>query len=154
MKKILAMLFLLITISTSAQKQPHELVTEDLKNDNKDVAIPKDEPVKGDDYIYSVTNVKPEFPGGQEKFFKFVATNFVIPEDADQFVKVFVSFIVEKDGSLTNIKVLRETGYGIGNEAVRVLKSSPKWKPAIHSGKPVRCSYTVPISIVNRKEAK
>ncbi len=154
MKKIIAILFLLITVSIYAQQHPGKVVIEDLKNDNKDVAIPKDDSVKGDDYIYSVTEVKPEFPGGQEKFFKFVAANFVIPEDADEFVKVFVSFIVEKDGSLSNIKILRDTGYGTGKEAVRVLKSSPKWKPAINDGKPVRCSYTIPISIVNRKEAK
>ncbi len=154
MKKIIAILILLITVPISAQQQQNKVTIEDIKRDNKDVAIPKDEGEKGDDYVYSVAEVKPEFPGGQEKFFKFVAANFVIPEDAAETVKVFVSFIVEKDGSLTNIKVLRDTGYGTGKEAVRVLKSSPKWTPAINNGKPVRCSYTVPINIVNRKEAK
>ncbi|MGE4348010.1 MAG: energy transducer TonB, partial [Flavobacteriaceae bacterium] len=54
---------------------------------------------------------------------------------------------VETDGSLTDIKVIRDLGYGTGAEAVRVLKKSKKWKPGTQNGKPVRVKYTLPISI-------
>ncbi|HTG67178.1 MAG TPA: energy transducer TonB, partial [Flavobacterium sp.] len=58
-----------------------------------------------------------------------------------------VSFVVEKDGSLTDIKVLRDIGYGTGKEAIRVLQKSPKWNPGIQNGKPVRVQYSLPITI-------
>ena len=60
--------------------------------------------------------------------------------------KAFMSFIVEQDGSLSNIKVLKEPGYGSGKEASRVLALSPKWNPGIQNGHKVRVQYNVPIS--------
>lgn len=60
--------------------------------------------------------------------------------------KVFIGFIVEKDGSLSNLKVLREPGYGSGKEALRVMSLSPKWEPGIQNKKKVRVQYTIPIS--------
>ena len=62
--------------------------------------------------------------------------------------KIFIQFVVEKDGSLTDIKVMRDLGYGTGAEAIRVLKKSPKWKPGIQNGRAVRVLYSLPISIV------
>ncbi|MBC7438691.1 MAG: energy transducer TonB, partial [Flavobacterium sp.] len=59
-----------------------------------------------------------------------------------------VQFVVEKDGKLTDIKILRDLGFGTGKEAIRVLNSSPKWKPGIQNGRPVRVLYNLPISIV------
>mgnify|MGYP003411423114 CR=1 FL=1 len=61
--------------------------------------------------------------------------------------KVFVSFVVEKDGSLTDIKVIRDIGYGTGKEAIRVLKQCPKWNPGEQNGKKVRVLYSLPINI-------
>ncbi len=63
--------------------------------------------------------------------------------------RVIVSFIIEKDGSLTNIKVMRGLGYGFDEEAVRVLKLSPKWNPGLQCGVPVRVMYTFPIVFAN-----
>lgn len=62
-------------------------------------------------------------------------------------VQVILSFVVEKDGSITDIKVLRDPGYGTGTEAIRVLKSMPKWKPARQDNKTVRSQFTLPITI-------
>ncbi|MBC8645308.1 energy transducer TonB [Flavobacterium lindanitolerans] len=63
-------------------------------------------------------------------------------------MKVFVYFVVEKDGTLTNIKVVRDPGYGLGAEAIRVLKSiKTKWKPGIQNDKPVRTAYNLPITV-------
>ena len=105
--------------------------------------------VEEDNSIYSTAGieVKPDFPGGLEKFYKFVGKNFQVPEEEGLKGKVFVTFVVEKDGSLTDIKVLRDIGYGTGKEAIRVLKSCPKWNPGEQNGKKVRVLYSLPISI-------
>ena len=93
--------------------------------------------------------VQPEFPGGIQAFYNYVNKNFRIPEvDNDMVAKIYVQFVVEKDGSLTAIKVLRDPGFGLGKEAERVLKSlKTKWSPGIQNGKPVRAQYNLPITI-------
>lgn len=91
--------------------------------------------------------VKPEFPGGWTKREAFIKKNFVNPEDEMVKGKVFVTFVVEKDGSLSDIKILRDIGYGTGKEAIRVLKKMPKWYPGEQNGRKVRCSYSIPISV-------
>lgn len=93
--------------------------------------------------------VQPEFPGGVGAFLTYINKNFRIPEiDQNMTAKIYVSFVVEKDGSITAIKVLRDPGYGLGKEAERVLKSVKiKWSPGIQNGKPVRASFNLPITI-------
>ncbi|RBN49067.1 energy transducer TonB [Flavobacterium psychrolimnae] len=102
-----------------------------------------------DNQIYNTAGieVKPDFPGGINKFYKFVGDNYQTPEEDGLKGKVYVTFVVEKDGSLTDIKVIRDIGYGTGKEAIRVLKKSPKWSPGIQNGKPVRVLYSLPITI-------
>jgi hypothetical protein len=94
---------------------------------------------------------KPTFPGGMAKFYQFVAENYKIPTQPDLNGKVYLTFIVEKDGSLSEIKILRDIGYGTGEEAVRVLKLSPKWIPGTVDNKPVRVEYSLPITIQTAK---
>lgn len=105
--------------------------------------------VEEDNNIYNTAGieVKPDFPGGLEKFYKFVGKNFQVPEEEGLKGKIFVTFVVEKDGSLTDIKVIRDIGHGTGKEAIRVLKSCPKWNPGEQNGKKVRVLYSLPISI-------
>lgn len=102
-----------------------------------------------DNQIYNTAGieVKPDFPGGIEKFYKFVGSNYVTPEEEGLKGKVYVTFVVEKDGSLTDIKVIRDIGYGTGKEAIRVLKKCPKWTPGEQNGKKVRVLYSLPITI-------
>lgn len=107
----------------------------------------KDVKIVEDNTIYNAVEVRPEFPGGMQKFLDFVGKNYRAPEE-DIKGKVFVQFVVEKDGTLTDIKVMRDIGYGTGAEAIRVLKKCPKWKPGIQNGRPVRVLYSLPISIV------
>mgnify|MGYP006144067255 CR=1 FL=1 len=97
---------------------------------------------------YSV-DISPEFPGGLEKFYKRVGNEFKAPSsDREMTLKVYVSFVIETDGTLTNIKVLRDPGYEMGKEAIRVLKSiKTKWKPGIKDGKKVRTAYNLPITV-------
>ena len=104
---------------------------------------------KNNDTVYQVVDEMPEFPGGTEALLKFVANNVKYPEKAkDEEIsgRVFISFVIEKDGSVSNVEVKRGIGGGCDDEAVRVVKAMPKWKPGIKDGKPVRVSYMMPIN--------
>jgi len=105
--------------------------------------------VEEDNTVYNVAGieVKPDFPGGLEKFYAFVGKNYQAPDEEGLKGKVYVTFVVEKDGSLTDIKVIRDIGYGTGKEAIRVLNKCPKWSPGEQNGKKVRCTFSLPISI-------
>jgi periplasmic protein TonB len=87
--------------------------------------------------------------GGMQTFYKSFANKFNAPEvdEGVRQIKVMLQFVVEKDGSFTDIKVLRDPGYGAGKEAMRVLKSMPKWAPAEQNGRKVRSQFTLPITI-------
>ena len=91
----------------------------------------------------------PEFPGGIAKFYLYVGNHFEKPEiDGEQTINVYVSFVIEEDGTMSNIKVLRDPGYGLGTEAIRVLKSlKAKWTPGMVAGQAVRTSYNLPITV-------
>jgi periplasmic protein TonB len=91
----------------------------------------------------------PEFPGGINKFYNYVGNNFEKPEiENTNTMRILVSFVVEKDGSMTDIQVKRDPGYGLGKEAIRVLKSlKTKWVPGMIGTKPVRTSYSLPITV-------
>ncbi|MET3027688.1 energy transducer TonB [Flavobacterium sp. UW10123] len=102
----------------------------------------------------AILDKQPEFPGGIAQFYKYVGNNFRRPElDAEKTLRVYVSFVVEKDGSLTDIMVKNDPGFGMGKEAIRVLKSlKTKWAPGILDGKPVRTAYNLPITIKTEVE--
>lgn len=92
--------------------------------------------------------VKPDFPGGVDKFRQYIANNYRVPDDLARGGKVFVSFVVEKDGTITDIKVLRDIGFGTGEEAKRVLRSvKTRWIPGEQNGKKVRVLYSMPIAV-------
>lgn len=97
--------------------------------------------------IVAMPEIKAEYPGGSQAFIKYIFAHYKSPTDEEINAKVFISFIIEKDGSLSEIKVIRDAGYGIGQELLRVIKTSPKWNPAINNGKVVRSQYTFPISV-------
>ena len=91
----------------------------------------------------------PEFPGGHSAFIKFLSRNLKYPANAVEKGiegKVLISFIIEKNGRLSNITILRGIGYGCDEEAIRVLEKSPEWKPGIQNKQKVRVAYTLPIS--------
>ena len=89
----------------------------------------------------------PEYPGGIDKFYAYVGRTFEKPEiDYVKTIKVYVSFVIELDGTMTDIQLRRDPGYGLGKEAVRVLKSlKTKWSPGMIAGKPVRTAYNLPL---------
>lgn len=98
--------------------------------------------------VLTIVEQMPEFPGGLDSLISFIRENVRYPETAKELKiqgTVFVQIIVEKDGSITNVKVLRGIGGGCDEEAVRLALSMPKWKAAKQNGKEVRCYYNLPI---------
>jgi hypothetical protein len=104
---------------------------------------------ENDHEIYKPLSVDslPKYPGGINKFHVLLTKNYVVPKKAvenEAMGGVFASFVIEKDGKVSDIKIIRDFGYGSGEELLRVLKLSPNWIPAIKDGYRVRCLYIVP----------
>jgi len=112
--------------------------------------IPPEEDEEGivEAEIFTVVESMPEFPGGMGELMKYLATNIKYPPLAKESGiqgRVFINFVVEPDGKISNVKVLRGIGGGCDEEAVRVVESMPKWKAGKQRGKPVRVSYNLPV---------
>jgi len=108
----------------------------------------KTEPDVEDTASYTIIEGLPSFPGGNEALFKFLGENMKYPSIAKQagiFGAVYVSFIVEKDGLISNLKVTHGIGGGCNEEALRVVNMMPKWIPAKKRGKPIRSQIQIPL---------
>ncbi|MGD9556142.1 MAG: energy transducer TonB [Mangrovibacterium sp.] len=133
-----------------------ELDIEDTEADDKtviDVApiIQQEEEKAEESQVFFIVEDMPEFPGGELALRKFIANAIKYPVIAQENGiqgKVYVNFVVDKDGSITNAKIARGVDPSLDKEALRVVNSLPKWKPGMQRGKPVKVSYTVPISFV------
>ena len=98
--------------------------------------------------IFQIVEEMPAFPGGEQKLMEYVAKNIKYPQIARETGiqgRVFIGFVVEPDGSVSNVKLLRGIGGGCDEEAMRVVKSMPKWTPGKQRGKAVRVSYQIPV---------
>ena len=112
------------------------------------VQVEQEEEEKEDE-IFQVVEQDPEYPGGIEALYKYIQSNIKYPQLAKEnniTGRVFVTFVVEKDGSVSNVKAARDIGGGCGAEAVRVVKSMPKWTPGKQRDKAVRAAYTLPVN--------
>ena len=102
------------------------------------------------DQIFQSVEINPEPPGGMAEFMKWIGNNYQYPQGAIEAGvngQVQVSFVVERDGSLTDIRVVRDLKYGTGEAAVKMLQKAPKWSPGVQNGRPVRVAYTLPIRL-------
>ncbi len=140
-------LLLIVNARASAQqvKKTDETVYEFSTKDITNVKIKKVD----NDSIYQIVEVMPEFPGGMEKMMDYLSKNIKYPEEAKEkgiSGRVFLSFVVEKDGAVSDVKVAKGIGKECDDEAVRVVQAMPKWKPGLQKGKPVRVSYLLPIT--------
>lgn len=97
-------------------------------------------------YSKEEVHVKPEYPKNINELYVFIEKRFKIPKDCPG-GRISITFIVEKDGSLSNFETIKDVGYGTGTEAIRVLKECKKWEPGKQDGKTVRVQYTLPITI-------
>ena len=139
-----------------------KIVNNDVKvNEDIDIDVDANMNTKVDEYvppeedeqvpeqhIFMVVEKMPSFPGGVGALMKFLASHIKYPELAKESGiqgRVFINFVVEPDGSIDHVKVLRGIGGGCDEEAVRVVKSMPKWIPGKQRGKPVRVSFNLPV---------
>lgn len=98
--------------------------------------------------IFTVVEQMPEFPGGAAEMTRFIQKNIKYPmmaRESDIQGRVYINFVVEPDGSVSNVTVMRGIGGGCDEEAVRIVNMMPKWNPGKQRGIAVRCSFTVPI---------
>jgi tonB family C-terminal domain len=103
---------------------------------------------KKNDMVFDVVEVMPQFPGGQIAMLKYIMENIKYPEQAMKEGiqgRVAVRFIVEKDGSISDVKPILSVHPLLNKEAVRVVESMPKWTPGKQNGKPVRVRFNVPV---------
>ncbi len=101
-----------------------------------------------EDKIFIIVEQSAVFPGGEANLFKFLSENITYPKLARESGiqgMVYVTFVVEKDGSITDVKILRGIGGGCDEEAIRVVKKMPKWSPGKQRGKPVRSQFRLPV---------
>jgi len=108
----------------------------------------EEEPAPVAEEIFTFVEEYPEFPGGDKALREYILNNIKYPEVARTSGitgTVYVQFVVEKDGSISDVKVVRGIGGGCDEDAVRVVKSMPKWKPGKQRGRPVRVYFTLPI---------
>ena len=116
------------------------------------IAAPVEAPVEEEEeeVVFVVVESMPEFPGGQQALFKYLSENVKYPVIAQENGiqgRVICQFVVNKDGSIVDVEVVRSGGDpSLDKEAVRVIKSMPKWKPGKQRGKAVRVKYTVPVN--------
>ncbi len=112
------------------------------------IPIEVEEEVVVEAQIFTVVESMPEYQGGMAKLYSFLNSNIKYPVMAKESGiqgKVYITFVVERDGSITDVRVLRGIGGGCDEEAVRVVSSMPKWKPGKQRGKPVRVQYNLPV---------
>lgn len=131
MRKIFAIVFFLLV--TVAQAQDTEVPAEEI--------IYKD----------SIVDDPPEFPGGIDNFYKYFETKFTKPAVKGMVDKLVLSFVVEKDGTLTDIRVVHDAGFGTAEQAIAIIEQGPKWIPGSKDGKKVRVFHLLPIAIITEE---
>jgi TonB family protein len=118
------------------------IVSNNLSLDQKpDTAIKKDR-------VFALVEEMPKFPGGDEAWSKYISTALKYPPEAKKKGiqgPVYIMFVIEKDGSVSEAKVLKGIGSDCDEEALRVVKESPKWEPGKHNGSPVRVQLHLPV---------
>ena len=139
-------------VEDDVETETIEINTEDDKDVEVVIAPPVEAPVEEEEeeVIFMVVESMPEFPGGQQALFKYLAENVKYPVIAQENGiqgRVICQFVVNKDGSIVDVVAVRSSGEAsLDKEAIRVISSMPKWKPGKQRGKPVRVKYTVPVN--------
>ena len=124
----------------------------EVPDEGPDIIVIEDKPPvieqPAEQQVFTVVEENPAFPGGETALYQYLATSIKYPGEARQLGiqgRVFVNFVIEPDGLVTNVRVLRGIGGGCDEEAVRVVKAMPKWTAGKQRGIPVRVSYNLPI---------
>ena len=139
-------------VEDDVETESIEINTEDDKDVEVVIAAPVEAPVEEEEeeVVFVVVETMPEFPGGQQALFKYLSENVKYPVIAQENGiqgRVICQFVVNKDGSIVEVEVVRSGGdASLDKEAIRLMKSMPKWKPGMQRGKPVRVKFTVPVN--------
>ena len=139
-------------VEDNVETESIEVNSEDDEAEEVVIAAPVEAPVEEEEeeVVFVVVESMPEFPGGQQALFKYLSENVKYPMIAQENGiqgRVICQFVVNKDGSIVDVEVVRSGGDpSLDKEAVRVIKSMPKWKPGKQRGKAVRVKYTVPVN--------
>lgn len=149
MKKIIALSALLLLLGSNLKGQ--NVVNPANEKDNITIlrAVGDDSTVSDKEKVYQVVGQQPSFPGGREELFKYLAYNVKYPIDAAKNKiegRVLVTFVVEHDGSISNVNVANSVYPSLDKESIRVVSGMPKWIPGKANGKTVRVKYTIPIT--------
>ena len=129
-------------LNINAEVEQNEVIEEYVAPEVVDEEVVEQE-------IFKIVEEMPSFPGGEAKLMEYVSKNIKYPQIARETGiqgRVFVNFVVEPDGSVSNVTVLRGIGGGCDEEAMRVVKNMPKWKPGKQRGKAVRVQYMLPVN--------
>lgn len=113
----------------------------------QDAGLPIEETI----YKDSLVDRKPEFPGGIDNCYKYFNEKITKPQVPGLVDKVVLSFVVEKDGSISDIRILHDAGFGTGEQSIKILEEGPKWIPGDKDGKRVRVFQTLPIAILTEE---
>lgn len=141
-----------LNIADSNDDLDDELEIDDVEADQDDVVEVQDiaeEEEEAEEQIYVKVQKMPSFPGGEKAMYRYLSKNIKYPIIAAEngiSGRVFIGFVIEKDGSISKVKVLRPVDPYLDKEAVRVVKAMPKWTPGVQMNKPVRVKFTVPVS--------
>ena len=125
------------------------VVFEEIEGEMPEI-FPEVGEVENSDFVdvYAIVEQMPEFPGGEAELIHYISKNIQYPQEAREKGiqgRVFIGFVIEKDGSVSNVRNLRGVDSELDAEAMRVVESMPKWKPGMHNGEFVRVSYQIPI---------
>lgn len=149
MKKIITLSALLVLLGSNLRAQ--NVINPTNEKDGSTIlrAVGDDSTTSDNEKVYQVVGQQPNFPGGKEELFKYLAYNMIYPADAAKNKvegRVLVTFVIEHDGSISNVNVVNSVYPSLDKEAIRVVSEMPKWIPGKANGKTVRVKYTIPIT--------
>ena len=135
---------IMFRLKADEPQKPDSVKTDLAAND-----VPQNAPADSDDErVYEVVETNAQFPGGEKECYKWLAQNMRYPAKAQEYGiqgRVIVSFVVNRDGSIVDVKITRSPDPSLSKEAERLVKSMPKWKPAMQGGKTVRSRFNLPL---------
>lgn len=149
MKKIITLSALLVLLGSNLRAQ--NVINPTNEKDGPTIlrAVGDDSTTSDNEKVYQVVGQQPNFPGGKEELFKYLAYNMIYPADAAKNKvegRVLVTFVIEHDGSISNVNVVNSVYPSLDKEAIRVVSEMPKWIPGKANRKTVRVKYTIPIT--------
>lgn len=149
MKKIITLSALLVLLGSNLRAQ--NVINPTNEKDGPTIlrAVGDDSTTSDNEKVYQVVGQQPNFPGGKKELFKYLAYNMIYPADAAKNKvegRVLVTFVIEHDGSISNVNVVNSVYPSLDKEAIRVVSEMPKWIPGKANGKTVRVKYTIPIT--------